>query len=193
MRGSVFQTEFVPYNGNEQQAVKDAEASLGADLDRAERGNFMALLSASIARVKADLSNSDCAKDFRNAAAAAAKASTIGFSDQGMLQYTQQNGVITPKRGTPGLARYNRFTGSINLNSQVDWSFPSRTFALLDGASWMEDLLADQAAAVGASSITGAQFMDLTILHELSHYRGAIGNPDTNSAVEGRLWNDCIK
>jgi hypothetical protein len=35
--------------------------------------------------------------------------------------------------------------------------------------------------------------MDLTILHELSHYKGAIGNPDTNPRVEIALWNDCIK
>lgn len=36
--------------------------------------------------------------------------------------------------------------------------------------------------------------MDLTILHELSHFTGAIGNPDDlDEAVETALWKDCIK
>jgi len=53
--------------------------------------------------------------------------------------------------------------------------------------------LRGQAAILGVASVTAAQFMDLTILHELSHYNGAIGNPDRNPAVEKALWNDCIK
>ena len=64
---------------------------------------------------------------------------------------------------------------------------------LLNGSSSALDLLAGQAAALAVSSVTAGQFMDLTILHELSHYSGAIGNPDTNPDVEKALWNDCIK
>lgn len=187
--GSIFVDEWV--TRTYQDGVQQAKA-LGKTVDQQEMSNFRDLLALSIARVQADLTKSDCAKDFKNAARASAKAGTAGFSDQGELRYVGQDGVITAQPGSPGVARYNRFTGSINLNSEVDWSFPSSTNALLNGSGWMVDLLAGQAAALGISSITGDQYMDLTILHELSHYNGAIGNPDTNPGVEKALWNDCI-
>ena len=34
--------------------------------------------------------------------------------------------------------------------------------------------------------------MEITILHELAHFNGKIGNPDKQS-VEKQLWDDCIK
>ena len=151
------------------------------------------LLADAIKRIQADLSKVDCAKDFKNASATSSKASTVGSSDQGQLQFITQDGTITAKDKTPGVARYNSFTGSIKLNTQVNWSDPSKTTALLDGSTWVADLLTGQAAALGIAAITGQQFMDLTILHELSHYNGALGDPDKNSNVEKDLWADCIK
>lgn len=108
-------------------------------------------------------------------------------------QFATQDGTVTAKGRSPGVARYNGLSGSINLNTQVNWSDPSQTAALLDGSSWIANLLAGQATALSVASATAEQFMDLTILHELSHYNGALGNPDTNSSVEKALWTDCIK
>jgi RHS repeat-associated protein len=151
------------------------------------------LLAAAIERVQADLNKPDCAKDFKSASAASSKAGSVGFSNQGELQYVERDGTIMPKKRSPGVARYNPFTGSINLNTQVDWRDPGNTFAVLNGSAWTVNLLAGQAKALGVSTVTAQQFMDLTILHELSHYNGSIGNPDKNRAVEEALWTDCIQ
>jgi hypothetical protein len=104
-------------------------------------------------------------------------------------------GKIVPRgrRRDPGAAIYNGFSGSINLNSTVDWRYPGNTLVSLDGSAYMMDLLAGQAYSLGVSSVSAEQFMDITILHELSHYNGALGDPDRNPAVERALWTDCIK
>jgi RHS repeat-associated protein len=190
--GTIQATDVVPFVGWEATA-KNAEKTLGAQIDLAERWAFDGLLAAAIKRVQGYLSDLDCAKNFSDPAAASAKAGKIGFSDQGKLQYTMRDGIATPTRRSPGVARYNRFTGSINLNSTVNWIDPGATFVSLDGGNFRVDLLTAQAGALGVSSVTAEQYMDLTILHELSHYKGAIGNPDTNPRVEIALWNDCIK
>jgi hypothetical protein len=192
--GSVFEGLYVTFpNDPSDRDAQGAMDSLASTVDQLEMANFNDLLRASILRVQADLANPDCAKDYRDAGAASKKAGAVGFSHMGQLQYTQQNGKIVPTRRTPGVGRRNPFTGSINLNSDVNWASPSSTFALLDGASYMVDLLGGQAAQLGVASVTAGQFMDLTILHELSHYNGAIGNPDRDPRVERALWNDCIK
>jgi hypothetical protein len=79
------------------------------------------------------------------------------------------------------------------LNSQVNWLFPDKQDALIGGKPGTVDQLAGEAALLGVASITSAQFMDIVILHELSHYKGAIGNPDKDPNVEKKLWKDCIQ
>jgi RHS repeat-associated protein len=146
------------------------------------------------ARVAADLMKAGCGSDFKNASKDISKLGQIGFSNQGTLLFsTDSQGNIVPTKGTPGLGKYNGFTGSINLNYQVNWLLPNQTAALLNGNPYTPDLLGGQAAALGVPSVTADQLIDLTILHELSHYNGALGNPDNDPTVEERLWADCIK
>jgi RHS repeat-associated protein len=173
--------------------INTALATFGRTVDAMEHADFAARLLASVSRVRAALALPDCARNFRDADAASRRAGSIGFSDQGSLRYTTVDGVIKPARRSPGLGRYNPFTGSISLNSRVNWATPAATFALLDGAVWMNDLLRGQAAMLGVTAVSASQLMDLTILHELSHYSGAIGNPDRNPTVERMLWLDCIR
>jgi RHS repeat-associated protein len=161
-----------------------------------------ALLEAAEASVASDLKNPNCAKDFKNVAADLKKLGSIGFSNYGQLQFITQNGVPVAK--PPSLwtrltnpcwnseGCYNSATGSINLNNNVNWGDPNNTAATLNGSPWTYPALSAEAQMVGASSMTAAQFMDITILHELAHYNSAIGDPD-NPAVETQLWNNCIQ
>jgi RHS repeat-associated protein len=199
--GSLYAIEFVSFSGSESQAVRAATQSLGAKLDRDERANFLALIPSSIRRVQAALERQDCAKDFANAAATSAKAATAGLTNQGDLRYnTGPGGRLVPARRSPAVGRYNPFTGSINLNSMVNWEDPDWTMAIINnadldyfyGIGHQARLLEWAAANLGLASITAKQFMDLTIVHELAHYNGVIGNPDL-PAVERALWTDCIK
>ena len=160
-----------------QQAAKDAQGSIGADLDRIELQTFQALLSDATRRVQADLLKPDCAADFRNASAASTKTAGIGFSHQ----------------STGAVAQYNPITRSINLARWVNWSSPDSTIGTINGVSQVLNLLGGNAAALGIPTMNAAQYMDLTILHELTHYNGRLGNPDKNPEVEKRLWSDCVK
>ena len=144
-------------------------------------------------RLQADLAKPDCAKDFKDVGAVLRKLSGIGFSNQGTPTFQTVNGLPVATSGSPGDAKYNRFTKSINLNAVINWSDPTTTAGFLDGRSWYYDALAGQAKSLNVSSVSASQFMDIVILHELSHYKGAIGNPDQDPNVELALWRDCIK
>jgi len=148
-------------------------------------------LKASIARVQGDFKNANCAKDFKDPNAAINKATQVGFSDQGTPNFNSVNGQVVPAAHSPGLGRYNPFTRSINLNAAINWVNPANTNATLSGQPYNYNALAAMANFLGVPSVSGAQLMDITILQELSHYKGAIGNPD-NPSVEKSLWNDCI-
>jgi hypothetical protein len=78
------------------------------------------------------------------------------------------------------------------LNSTVNWNNPDSTAATLNGSAWVYQALAGESQALGGQAVSAAQFMDISILHELAHYNGSIGDPDS-AAVEVQLWNDCIK
>jgi RHS repeat-associated protein len=151
------------------------------------------LLTAAKARVKADLAKPDCAADFKDVSAVMGKIDQITFSSQGPLKFHSEDGQPVANRRSPGLGRYNPLTGSISLNSNVNWLDPSQTPATLDGKNWTYNALGAQAAALGAAAVSAQQLMDLAILHELSHYKGAIGSPDKSPGVEQKLWKDCIK
>ena len=149
------------------------------------------LLKASTARVQADLKKSKCAKLFTNPNDAINKAAHVGFSNQRVPHLVTVNGQITNGPHPASLGEYNPITGSVRLNSQINWVNPANTAATLDGKRYNYNVLAGEAQYLGVPSVSGAQLMDITILHELSHFRGAIGNPD-NPSVEKSLFNDCI-
>jgi len=91
------------------------------------------------------------------------------------------------------LGFYNPLTKSINLSSAINWVDPNNTAAIINGQPGIYQALAGEAAYINVPTLTAGQFMDLVILHELSHYNGSIGNPDRGPGVEQRLYKDCIK
>jgi hypothetical protein len=151
------------------------------------------LLESAKARLAAALNKKDGAKDFKNVANVLKKLQTVGFSNQGIIRFVTVNGIEEPADGSPGVARYNPFGRSVNLNSSVNWTDPSKIVKLLDGKLGTSDQLIATAFSLGVTDVSAAQFMDLSILHVLSHYSGALGNPDSDPTVEKNLWADCIK
>jgi hypothetical protein len=149
-------------------------------------------LSAAEAQVKQDLSNPACAKDFKNVGADVTKLGQIKTSAMGDPAFHTENGVIVTNTNSPPLGQYNALTRSITINSSINWGLPGLQQATLDGQPYFTNLLAGEANYLNVASINPAQLLDMTILHELSHYNGAIGNPD-NQSVEQQLWQDCIK
>jgi RHS repeat-associated protein len=149
-------------------------------------------LSTAKKDLKSDLAKPDCAKDFTNASKDISKLAGIGFKNYGTVtEATGANGKLQVTSG--GLGYYNWFTGSVNLNSAINWSNPNSTAAIVNGQSGIYQALAAEAAYINVPTLTAGQFIDLIILHELSHYNGAIGNPDKGATVEQQLYKDCIK
>ncbi len=67
------------------------------------------------------------------------------------------------------IACYNPVTGSINLNTTINWNNPDSTAATMNGSVWVYQALAAESQALGGQSVSAAQFMDISILHELEH------------------------
>ena len=142
--------------------------------------------------LEGDLAKPDCAKDFKYASNDINKLTSIGFRDYGTVtEATAPDGSLQVTSSELGL--YNQVTKSINLNSAINWSDPNNTPAIVNGQSGIYPALAAEAAYINVPTLTTGQFMDLIILHELSHYNGSIGNPDNGPAVEQQLYKDCIK
>jgi hypothetical protein len=80
---------------------------------------------------------------------------------------------------------------SVATNSQINWVDPNATAATLDGQPWVYPALAAEAKDLGVPKVSADNLIDLTLLHELSHYKGAVGNPDKIN-VERQLWDNCI-
>ncbi len=148
------------------------------------------LISASAQRISKYLAKPDCAKDFSDVKAALGKLSGVGTKDLGTPTFHTENGKIVPDGSGP-FGIYNRVTKSVNLNSSINWSDPNKTTGLLDGKPYLYPALSAEGQVVGDPSITVQQFMDITILHELSHYKGTM-DPD-RTGVEEVLWHDCVK
>jgi RHS repeat-associated protein len=157
------------------------------------------LLAASLARVTKNMTDK-CAQALgaKDAAAANAKLTNNtlqGFSDLGQIQVITDSNLV-PIAGdpdTPPMAKYD--SGAIELNSSVNWSNPDATVAVNQNGDDVTDPLlqgtALQLAAVGGAGITIPQFMDLVILHELSH---GFGNqhPADPSAFNQNIWTNCF-
>jgi RHS repeat-associated protein len=113
---------------------------------------------------------------------------SLGDKALGQLTAHTENGKIVMDNNVMGYTDGK----TITLNSWVNWADPNNTAALLNSKPWTDPLLNAQKAYLGASSMTAAQFMDFTLIHELSHYNSTIGNPD-NQKCAAQLWNDCVK
>jgi RHS repeat-associated protein len=88
---------------------------------------------------------------------------------------------------------------SIVFNEHIDWNTATALACDQNGQNcFRADLTQSAASRVGATSMTGGQFMTLTILHELAHVFGIHhpgGASDANGiAGENRLiWENCVK
>jgi hypothetical protein len=149
------------------------------------------LLSNSTNRLKSDLAKPDCAKDFKDANKDISKLGSTGYKNYGAVTETTGADGSLQVIGSV-LARYSPVTG-IYLNSAINWSVPNDTTAIISGEKGTYPALAAEAAYINVPTLTTSQFMDLIILHELSHYNGTIGDPDKGPRVEQKLYKDCIK
>jgi hypothetical protein len=162
-------------------------------------------ISGSRDRVGSMLKDADCAKAIgaRDAASATNRAQRIKIGSSALGNFhviadAENNPIRIDQNRSAALARYNPgFLGigrSITLNTAVNWEDPSATMAInQNGTAATYDLLAATAVNVGAASVTAAQFMDLTILHELAHSYG-VDHPRTDaSAFDSAIWRDCFK
>jgi len=132
--------------------------------------SYSSLLTASEKRVAQDLGKANCALDFNSPLAPTISAlSNVQFGNLGPI--TGEGGYYGQVNGQ----------GQITLNSQVDWASPQ---PVMLGSMSNE--------VMSTSLLTAGQYMDLAILHELEHYQGTIGNPDTQSVMVSLFW-DCIK
>jgi RHS repeat-associated protein len=159
-------------------------------------GGPAALLKYSIARVQRDLTKPDCAKDFKNASKTSSEAATATLSNLGTPKFvTGSNGPKPVTRWYSGgeEGEYLPFLHVIWINANFNWDNPDQTNATLDGHSWIYPALSSEAYSIGVPSMTPDQFIDIVLLHELSHYNGALGNPDKGPGVEKQLWKDCVK
>ncbi len=157
------------------------------------------LLALAEARVKADLAKTKCANDFKDINTVLNKLGQISFADLGIPTYkTDSSGNTVPVkkgflgRGDNGEAgKYNIFTTALTLNTSINWVNPANQMVIIDGVTTIRSLLAGEAQDIGVPSVTADQFMDITILHELAHPQGRVGDPD-KPQNERKLWDDCI-
>ncbi len=150
-------------------------------------------------RVADDLKKPNCAKDFLNAQNDIKELAKVSLGDLGTPRFqTQDDGSVI---GTPpppsnlcagALGCYYALSQTVVINSVIDWADPNSSTETLDGAAHSYPALSAYANYVGYQGLTAGQFLDLIILHELSHYNGARGNPDKQSVMKN-LLTDCIK
>jgi RHS repeat-associated protein len=191
----------IPDNSFDQDVANQIAAAIAAADQAAEQiaaqltMSLQDRLSDAENRIKQDLSKSDCAKDFKNLNAVLKKLGQIQTKDLGDPAYISQDGlpVANPKSPPLGLYTSRGFSSTITINSSINWALPSFQSATLNGQPWTINLLTAEAYHLGVPSVSPDQLLDITILHELSHYNGAIGDPDKDPSVEKRLWQDCIK
>ena len=145
-------------------------------------------MATSRARVYEMLAKPDCAK-----------AIGANDSDQAQIKFYGMSasfgdlGKITQRadgtwNGT--IAHYNPVIGwrGITLNTSINWSDPNNTSALdANGNPITYRALDAQAAALGLSSITADQFMELTLLHEFSH------SYSSREPSEEDIWRKCFE
>jgi hypothetical protein len=141
------------------------------------------ILNAAIERVKQDLMNPDCAKDYKNASKSAGKINGSTFGNLGLLAFSGPDSVGGP---------FGQYDGKITLNTAVNWLDPAHTIGLQNGTLYSYNALSATASTLGVTSLTANQLIDQVLLHEVAHYNSTIGDPD-NAAVNKQIFEDCVK
>jgi hypothetical protein len=122
----------------------------------------------------------------------------MGFGGAGALTFEIKNGIETASKSSwiaryrPGVLGLGR---QVTLNNAVNWADPNATLGYRNGTLSRLQLLDWQAAALGVSSITSDQFMELAVLHEIKH---SFGDDHTDSSAsigefDKEIWNNCLK
>jgi RHS repeat-associated protein len=97
------------------------------------------------------------------------------------------------------LAAYNPNTQSVDLNRYVNWVGGNAIACLADGTHCQSiDLARGEADRVGATGMSGQQFMDLEVLHEIAHsfgasHPGADGAANDTAGYQKMIWESCFK
>ena len=147
------------------------------------------LLADSLARVLLDLKKKPCAKHFRDIKGAINNVHKTMFVEMGPPQWNTVNGQKKQVEGTD-IGQFDPNIKLVELNSDINWSDPNNTPAIIDGGKAVYHGLDAEADQVG-EKVNPAQYMDMAVLHELSHPYGK-ANPD-DPKVEQGIWKDCIK
>jgi RHS repeat-associated protein len=159
-------------------------------------GGTPKIIADAVAAVLKDLKKENCANDFRDAADDLNAVNSTHFQDEGKITYRSPapGSGRGPQKGTWSgqISHWNPITGSIILNSEINWADPNNTPDLENGRPGIYRALDAEANFVDDFSMTAAQYMEIMIIHELAHKDSAIGDPD-KPKVEQQLWNDCIK
>lgn len=123
----------------------------------------------------------------------------IGFTDLGSLRViTGSDGRIMDVYRDPPVGQYRPGVlgvgRAIQLNAQVNWPDPNLTFALdQNGVRVVLPLLVHKAHELGIASMTAQEFMDLTLLHELSHRFGRDHPAGDAKDLDREIWKACFK
>ncbi|MBE0660745.1 MAG: hypothetical protein IH602_23830 [Bryobacteraceae bacterium] len=185
------------FDGDPSDGLIDAEMKfIGKRLDQYETDLFNWLLSQSIIRLTAALAKTDCGSQFKDVSKTLSKLNSVGFGYDDWIRGIIQDGRIVVDRRGPGVAIYNWFTDSINLNRTFNWANPNGSYLKINGAmALIGDSLGGQAFLLRVNSISPEQYMDMTILHELTHFNGIKANRgiDKDAKVEEKLWKNCIQ
>ncbi len=164
-----------------------------------------ALVSASVSRVESELTKPNCANLFKSIGVCKADLQNIGFKQAPLALTTNASGQIIPQSAN-WVGKSNPITGSITLNSAVNWKDPNLTSASLNGQPYTYQALYAQASLLGLPltttgysngqpTVSAADYMDITLLHELEHLAGNLNPDKTTNGVsnETGLWNNCVK
>ena len=159
------------------------------------------LLRNTVAWLTGKLQDEDCAKAIGASSTQKAQSklrrTKIAFKDLGPLRVrgdADKGFKFDPS--SPPVGRYVRLLlyERIQWNTKVNWLDPNRTRAVnMHGQSVTYPLLDAQAAALGVGNVSPAQFMGLTILHELAHAFG-LDHPKTGPATRfnRHIWKECF-
>ena len=117
---------------------------------------------------------------------------SIGYADLGALRY-DENGRALKSSGPYAQYKSGFIFREIRLNSAINWEDPTKQPGFFDGRLAGFNLAAKVAESLSIDSITANQFMDLAILHEISHSFGNYHPEDDSRQFNRDIWADCFK
>lgn len=109
----------------------------------------------------------------------------------GFQATTNQAGQVTGVKSGQELA--DDLGTLVTFNGAVNWSDPNKTLATdQDGKQVILSLVSYMALQVGAKSMNTNQFVDLVMLHELSHSLGRDHPVGDAQAFNTNIWTNCF-